>query len=77
MRTKSRENYIDIAQLINKQGTGILQVIMPIEDEVVSHGESIIQRIREAKSYPVKDIDSYYKWVDEYIVKEYKEKFGL
>lgn len=77
LRTKSRENYIDIAQLINKQGTGILQVIMPIEDEVVSQGESIIQRIRESKSYPVKDIDSYYKWVDEYIVTEYKEKFGL
>ena len=77
LRTKSRENYIDIAQLINKKGTGILQVIKPIEDEVVSQGESLIQRIREAKSYPVKDIDSYYKWVDEYIVKEYKEKFGL
>lgn len=77
LRTKSRENYIDIAQLINKKGTGILQVIKPIEDEVVSQGESFIQRIRESKSYPVKDIDSYYKWVDEYIVKEYKEKFGL
>ena len=77
LRTKSRENYIDIAQLINKKGTGILQVIKPIEDEVVSQGESIIQMIRESKSYPVKDIDSYYKWVDEYIVEEYKEKFGL
>lgn len=77
LRTKSRENYIDIAQLINKKGTGILQVIKPIEDEVVSQGESLIQMIRESKSYPVKDIDSYYKWVDEYIVKEYKEKFGL
>ena len=77
LRTKSRENYIDIAQLINKKGTGILQVIKPIEDEVVSQGESLIHRIRESKSYPVKDIDSYYKWVDEYIVKEYKEKFGL
>ena len=77
LRTKSRENYIDIAQLINKKGTGILQVIKPIEDEVVSQGKSLIQRIRESKSYPVKDIDSYYKWVDEYIVKEYKEKFGL
>lgn len=77
LRTKSRENYIDIAQLINKKGTGILQIIMPIEDKVVSQGETLIQKIRESKSYPVKDIDSYYKWVDEYIVKEYKEKFGL
>ncbi len=77
LRTKSKGNYIDIAQLINKKGTGILQVIEPIEDEIVTRGNAVIQEIREAKSYPVKDIDSYYKWVDEFTVKEYKEKFGL
>lgn len=77
LRTKSRGNYIDIAQLINKKGTGILQLIEPIESEIVSRGEAVIQEIRESKSYPIKDIDSYYKWVDEYILKEYKDKFGL
>lgn len=77
LRTKSRENYIDIAQLINKKGTGILQVIEPIESEVVARGEEMIRKVRTAKNYPVKEVDAYYKWVDEFIVSKYHESFGL
>lgn len=77
LRTKSRGNYIDIAQLINKNGTGILQVIEPIESEIVARGEQVIEKVRSSKSYPVKEIDAYYKWVDEFVQSEYKEKFGI
>ncbi len=73
LRTKSRGNYIDIAQLINKQGTGILQLIRPIEDEVVGRGETIVEKVRSAKTYPVKEVEAYYKWVDKYVEAEYKK----
>jgi hypothetical protein len=57
--------------------TGILQVIEPIESEIVARGEQVIEKVRSSKSYPVKEIDAYYKWVDEFVQSEYKEKFGI
>lgn len=77
LRTKSRSNYIDIAQLINKKGTGILQLIEPIESEIVSRGEVLINKIRSSKSYPTKEVDAYYKWVDSFIIDEYQKHFGI
>lgn len=77
LRTKSRSNYIDIAQLINKKGTGILQQIEPIESEIVSRGEVLIDKIRSSKSYPTKGVDAYYKWVDSFIIDEYQKHFGI
>lgn len=77
LRTKSRSNYIDIAQLINKKGTGILQLIEPIESEIVSRGEVLIDKIRSSKSYPSKEVDAYYKLVDSFIIDEYQKYFGI
>ena len=77
LRTKSRENYIDIAQLINKKGTGILQQIEPIETEIVNRGQTVIDQLRGQKTLSSKDIDAYYRWVDDYIVKQYAEKFKI
>lgn len=77
LRTKSKGNYIDIAQLINKKGTGILQVIEPIESEIVARGEEVIRMVRTSRKYPVKEVDAYYKWVDEFVVGKYHECFGL
>lgn len=77
LRTKSRENYIDIAQLINKKGTGILQQIEPIETEIVNKGQTVIDQLRGQKTLSSKDIDAYYRWVDDYIIKQYAEKFKI
>lgn len=67
--------YGNLAALFNKKGTGILQQILPIEEEVMRRGEEAIDGLRKSKD--VKALDAYYDWVDVYIVEQYKRAFGL
>ena len=72
----NRQDYINVAQLINKSGTGILQKILPIEKEVFVQGESIINQMREGRKSFDK-IDKYYKWVDQYVLQQYKLQLNV
>ena len=60
---------------MNKKGTGILQRILPIENEVMQLGEEALIRYR--KSQDAKAMQRYYDWVDAYIVEQYKNMFGI
>ena len=66
--------YGNLAPLFNKQGTGILQRILPIEEEVMHRGEDALADWRKTKK--VKAMEAYYDWVDEYVMEQYKDLFG-
>ena len=66
------EDYMDLSKLLNKQGTGILQRILPIEKEILTRGEDVIDKIRSKGKFS-KDIDKYYDWVDQYVRTQYAE----
>ena len=66
--------YGNLAPLFNKQGTGILQRILPIEEEVMRRGEDALADWRKTKK--AKAMEAYYDWVDEYVMKQYKDLFG-
>jgi len=68
----SYTDYIDLGQLINKQGTGIMQQIIPIEKEIKSRGLAIIERARDKGKFD-KAMDDYYIWVDDFIRKSYSQ----
>lgn len=67
---------INIAQLVNKVGTGILQRIEPIEDEIFRRADIVIMNIRKRGSAGA-ETDVFYKWLDMYIPAEYKKRFGI
>ena len=67
--------YGDLSKLFNKQGTGILQQIQPIEKEVMRRGEEALDGLRKSKSF--KTMDVYYDWVDEFLAEQYRESFGI
>ena len=67
--------YGDLSKLFNKQGTGILQQIQPIEKEVMRRGEDALAELRKSKSF--KSMEEYFDWVDTYIVEQYKSIFGI
>jgi hypothetical protein len=69
-------SYGDLSQLFNKQGTGILQQIQPVEGEVIARGEEAIAQLRK-NSKNIKTIESYYDWVDDYVVEQYRELFSI
>jgi hypothetical protein len=67
--------YGNLAPLINKQGTGILQQILPIEAKVMSQGEEAVAALRTKKD--TKAMETYYDWVDAYVAEQYKSMFGI
>lgn len=69
-------SYGDLSQLFNKQGTGILQQIQPVEKEVINRGEEALEKLRK-NTKNAKDIEAYYDWVDAYVVERYRELFSI
>lgn len=77
-------DYIDVAQLINKRGTGILQQIEPVETETIGRGKAVIGQLygdgkasANGKDKVYKAIEDYYDWVDTYVAGQYWQRFGL
>lgn len=71
-----RKNDINIAQLINKAGTGILQRMKPMEDEVFKKAEPVMKAVRE-RGKVRHEVETFYQWVDQYVPERYKEVFGI
>ena len=67
--------YGNLAPLINKKGTGILQQLLLIEEDVMRQGEEAVAALRKAKD--PKAMEAYYDWVDGFITEQYKSKFGV
>ncbi|MCE2615958.1 carcinine hydrolase/isopenicillin-N N-acyltransferase family protein [Phocaeicola oris] len=76
LRRGSATDYINIAALINKEGTGILQQILPVEKEIIRRGDEELRKIRSAGKTDT-SIEQYYDWVNQYIKEKYKQIFGL
>lgn len=74
-RGNNTEYYGNLAPLLNKQGTGILQRILPVEKEVMSRGEEAVAALCKSKN--AKAMEAYYDWVDAYVAEQYKSMFGI
>jgi len=69
-------DYINLARLINHAGTGILQQIMPVEDEVFLHGKSVFETIRK-NGKAGRETTDFYRWVDQYLTEQYQQRFNI
>lgn len=66
------QDYINLARLINRSGTGIIQKIEPIETEIFYRSRAIRQ-----SNTPNKDISEYYRWVEQYVREQYSQRFSI
>lgn len=72
------KDYMDLSKLINTNGTGILQQIKPIEDEVMSRGKAVVEQWRKGNNDKSnKEISKYYEWVDDFVTAQYKQRFNI
>lgn len=67
--------YGNLAPLINQQGTGILQQLLPLEAKVMHQGEEAVAALRTNKD--AKAMEAYYDWVDAFVAEQYKSMFGI
>lgn len=72
-----KKNEINIAQLINKSGTGILQKIKPIEDNVFLRAGEVQASIRKDGTDSHQIVTDFYSWIDQFVVSEYEKRFGI
>jgi hypothetical protein len=68
-------NYINLSVVINRQNTGYMQLLSPIEDEIFKKAGLLIEGIESGKKTG-QDIQSFYVWIDQYLAETYKAKFN-
>ncbi|MDD2305355.1 MAG: carcinine hydrolase/isopenicillin-N N-acyltransferase family protein [Prolixibacteraceae bacterium] len=65
-------NYINLSAVINKQKTGYVQLLQPIESMIFEKESDL-----EKKDCTSQNIQSFYNWVDRFLDKTYQEQFNL
>ncbi len=69
-------NYLNLAALMNAQGTGILQRILPLDQKVAEEATRRLQQWRRS-GLDQKQVQQFYRWVDDTVTAAYRSQFGL
>ncbi|MFP4042438.1 MAG: carcinine hydrolase/isopenicillin-N N-acyltransferase family protein [Bacteroidales bacterium] len=72
----SRQNYMNATKAYNADGTGIVQLLSPLNREIY---ERTIQKKKEWETQepPEDEVKELYRWYDKKVRETYKEEFGL
>lgn len=68
-------DYIDVAQLINRRQTGVLQRVRTIEDQTVARGIKAVERWRQRQDGS--EMEAYYRWFDGFVADAYRQYWGI
>jgi acyl-CoA:6-aminopenicillanic acid acyl transferase len=72
----SYKDYIDLSKVMNKDNSGILQQLIPMENSILH--ETNIKMSNWLIEEPEKEnIQVYYHWLDEIVLKSYQDLFGI
>lgn len=72
----SGPKYINLPALFNREQTGIMQLLEPVEDEIFSRTLALVSTMPDGRLAADK-IRDHYKWIDSFIEQKYKELFGI
>jgi hypothetical protein len=75
IKTDNGTNYINLSAVINKERTGYLQMLMPLEKTIFDKTNLIIKEI-EKGTKSKEDLRLLNSWIDEILSKKYKELFN-
>jgi hypothetical protein len=68
--------YLNLAAVINKDNTGMMQKLLPLELKIFRETEQKFDSWRQSGMNSVK-IQEYYRWLDQLVISEYERLFGL
>jgi hypothetical protein len=72
----SGSKYINISVLLNLEGTGYMQILQPVEDEIFAKTRSLLGTLPAGKEKSEK-IKEFYKWLDEFVPSAYMKDLGV
>jgi hypothetical protein len=70
------KNYLKLNVLYNKEESGIMQKLRPVENHIFDKTHKQMADWRK-NGWSKKQIQEYYQWLDMYIRSEYKKLFGI
>ncbi len=65
------KNYIDVNRLINSDGSGFMQKMIPFEKKLLEKSEEYLSGWRKTKSYDNKQMKELYNWISDEVEKFY------
>jgi hypothetical protein len=68
-------NYINLSAVINKENSGYMQLLQPVEGEIFSRADLLAKEIARGVR-PEKEIPLFYAWIDQYLSEKYMELFN-
>ena len=68
-------NYINLSAVINSENSGYMQLLQPVESEIIRRAEMLTTEIAEGLKTE-KKISLFYAWVDQYLSEKYTELFN-
>jgi hypothetical protein len=72
----SGKRYLNIPALFNKQNTGILQKLKPLEDKIKEKANTIAQKWI-TDGFHEEEAQRFYMWIDEFLTNGYALNFGI
>ncbi len=69
--------YLKLSKVINNEGNGFVQLLRPVENEIISVTDKKLFQWRKNKNLPIEEVHNLYSWITKTVKKVYKEKFGL
>lgn len=70
------KKYINIAVLMNKKKTGIMQKLDLVQEKIFTEAEKYLKNWR-SKGIKDEEVIKYYYWIDKLVIDEYKRLFNL
>ncbi len=75
LKRGSNKSYLDLSKLINREKSGILQQLVPLDKEVMKKAKRYLTEWRNKKAVSPKQVRSFNQWVDSFLLEEYIKAF--
>lgn len=69
--------YLKLSKVINKEGKGFIQILRPLENEIILETDKNLKRWRSNNNLPIEEVHNLYNWINKRVKKAYKDNFSL
>jgi len=70
------ENYLNLSSLMNKENSGVRQILIPVEEQIMIQSKDNLVRWRKSGINNI-EVKEFYNWIDSDVYNEIKSKFHL
>jgi len=70
------ENYLNLSALMNKENSGVRQILIPVEEQIMTQSKDNLVRWRKSGINNI-EVKEFYNWIDSDVYNEIKSKFNL